>query len=72
LQVGFSLPSAGRAELAVYDVRGRRVVGQVIQAAQAGPQSLTLAAGGVLRAGVYVLRLSQGKRAVSRKFTVAR
>jgi len=72
LRVHFSLPRGGRAELAVYDVRGRRVARRLIETAAPGTSSLALDKIDALAPGTYVLRLEQAGRSLARKFTVAR
>jgi hypothetical protein len=72
LRVRFSLPRAGRAELAVFDVRGRRVVRHAFEATQPGPASLALDGTDTFAPGVYVLRLDQAGQSRTRKFTVVR
>jgi len=71
LRVSFDLPRAGRAELDVFDVRGRRVARRTLEAAPAGPQSVALDGSDMLAPGVYVVQLAQGPASVARKFTVA-
>jgi hypothetical protein len=72
LRVRFSLPRAGRAELGVFDVRGRRIALHSFEATQPGPVSLALDGADTLAPGVYVLRLDQAGQSRARKFTVVR
>jgi hypothetical protein len=57
-----TLPNTEPAEVALFDVAGRQVIARSI-AGSPGRQTLTLARGGELPAGVYLARLSQGGRA---------
>jgi hypothetical protein len=60
--VSFSLPNAGRATLAVYDVSGRQVLAREVGSLGAGRHSLTLGQKENLRPGLYMVRLTQAKR----------
>jgi hypothetical protein len=60
LDLSFTLPRSGRARIEVFDVHGRRVASRSLDAGVAGAYSLRLAEAGVLRSGVYFLRLAQG------------
>lgn len=64
LDVSFSVPGAGLARLDVHDLRGRRVASRLHEAGQAGSYSLRLAEAGVLRPGMYFVRLTQGGQRV--------
>ncbi|MFN3596025.1 MAG: CHRD domain-containing protein [Rubricoccaceae bacterium] len=69
--VHFALPEAGPAELAVYDVLGRRVATLAEGTFMADTHTARFDAS-ALSAGVYVVRLVAGDRAVSRTVTVVR
>jgi hypothetical protein len=60
VDVAFTVPAAGRARVDAFDVRGHHVASASVEAAQAGPYALRLAASGDLRPGMYFLRLGQG------------
>jgi hypothetical protein len=65
--VRFTLPSAGRASLAVYDAAGRRVSTLVDHAAMAaGPHEVPVSTAG-LGPGLYFVRLEFGSRVATRK-----
>jgi hypothetical protein len=72
LVVAFSLPEAGDATLELLDVAGRRVITRRRTELPPGNHVLSLSAGRPLAAGVYVLRLTQAGRSVTRKAVVAR
>ena len=60
--VSFSLPSGAPATLAVFDVSGRRVATQEVGGLGAGIHVVRFGEREVLRAGLYVVRLSQQSR----------
>ena len=62
--VWLSLADAGRAELALLDVGGRVVARRDLESAGRGPQRIVLARATGLPAGLYFVRLAQGRRAV--------
>jgi hypothetical protein len=70
-RIGFSLPRAGHARLAIYDLAGARVRTLLDGPAAAGPASATWdgrdARGGDVGAGVYFCRLEIGGEALSRR-----
>ena len=66
----FSLSGTGAARLDLFDVRGRRVVSPSLAGLGAGPHALRLEGRTALAPGVYVVRLSEGARAVERKLVV--
>jgi hypothetical protein len=66
-----TLPNAEPAEVALFDVAGRRLTSRSI-AASPGRQALTLARGSELPAGVYFVRLTQGARATSTRVVLVR
>ena len=59
LVVRFTLPARGPAQLALFDLAGRRLR-QLEVGDRSGDRRLTLAARGALAPGVYVLRLARG------------
>jgi hypothetical protein len=69
--IRFDLPSAGKTELAVYDVKGRRVVTLLDGDMPAGSHTVSWdgrdAEGGPVSSGVYFARVLSGGDAVSRK-----
>jgi hypothetical protein len=72
LVVAFSLASAGDATLELVDVAGRQVITRRLTGLPAGNHLLNLGEGRSLAAGVYVIRLTQARRTVTRKAVVAR
>lgn len=62
LSVSFSLPSAEPARIEVFDITGRRVAGREVGSLGPGRHVVDLAQGGRIPAGLYVVRLSQGKQ----------
>jgi hypothetical protein len=57
LSVAFSLPGAGPAQIAVYDIAGRQLVRKEVGERGPGDHNLELAARGTLRPGVYLIRI---------------
>jgi hypothetical protein len=72
MTVDLVLAPAGRAQLEVLDVRGRRVLWQNLSGLRPGRHVLEVAAERRLAAGVYVVRLSQAGRVRTAKVTVLR
>ena len=72
--VALRLPAAGRATLDVHDLRGRRI--RRLFAGAGGERRLAWdlkdTGGQTVSSGVYLLRLSDGSRALSRKLVVVR
>ena len=72
--VSFTLPAAGRAELAIYDLLGRRIATLADGLQPAGPQALhwdgRARDGSPAWPGVYFARLVTGGRAMSARFVV--
>jgi len=69
-RVTFTLPSDRSATLEVLDVTGRRVAAQEVGALGAGRHSVDLARGRSLRAGIYLVRLTQGGTVATAKAVV--
>jgi hypothetical protein len=70
--IRFSLPEAGSASLAVYDLQGRRIVSLLDRVLlPAGPRALTVHAG-VWEPGVYFCRLEVGPKVLMRRLVVTR
>ena len=65
MNITFSLPSAGPAKLAIYDVAGREVVGRDLSGLGAGRHVVSFGARERLRAGVYLVKLSHGGRSLT-------
>lgn len=65
----FSLPSAAGARLEILDLRGRVVLHEDLSAAGAGNHTLEFQPR--LAAGMYIVRLSQGAKSISRKLVMA-
>jgi hypothetical protein len=70
LRVEFALDGTGEATLELVDVTGRRVT--VRDLGSLGPGRHALDLGVHLPAGIYVVRLTQGARALVRKAIVLR
>ena len=66
--VTFSLPTAAPAQLALVDVAGRKIATHEFMTA--GRQTVNLAAGQRLAAGVYFIKLTQGSNARSTRVVV--
>ncbi|HVP14362.1 MAG TPA: T9SS type A sorting domain-containing protein [Terriglobales bacterium] len=68
--VAFELgdPSPGKIEL--FDVSGRRIEERIVSGL--GPQTVDLSAGSSLKPGLYVIRLSQSGRDVTKRVTIVR
>lgn len=72
LSVHFTLPSVAPASLALYDVSGRQVQKLDVGALGAGVNVVELRPQATLAAGVYLLRLTQGPRVVTRRVALIR
>ena len=70
--MAFSLASGAPATLELFDIAGRRVLSRAVGALGAGDHVVGLGGDRHLPAGVYLLRLSQGTRSVSRRALVTR
>jgi hypothetical protein len=71
--ISFSLPSTAPARLEVFDLSGRRVVARDVGGLGPGVHTLALETGaGRLPAGVYAVRLTQGKHDATAKVSVLR
>jgi hypothetical protein len=66
VRVAFRLATSEPATITLYDVRGRTIARQSIEAPSPGPGSLTLS-NAVLRPGVVWMRLEQGGRVATGK-----
>jgi len=69
--VSFALSKPGRAELAVYDILGRRIAVLADRPFEAGEHAVRFDAAG-MASGVYFLRLRVGGAAVTEKMTILR
>ena len=70
--VGFTVPSAGRATVVVYDVLGREVARLFDGRVEAGRRHVATFSAAAQAPGVYVIRLSHGSQARTQRITVAR
>jgi hypothetical protein len=68
--VSYALPAAGEAALDLVDVAGRRVATMTLQGP--GGSRVLLTRGGDLPAGIYVVRLTQQGRSVTRRVSIVR
>ena len=72
MEVWFTLASAEAAALEVYDVVGRRVLRRSVGALGPGEHVVRLGESPQLRAGLYFLRLSQGRQVLHARVAVVR
>lgn len=70
LRVAFTLPDAAAARLELFEVSGRRVVARDVGEFGPGAHVLPLGNGMTLAPGVYLLRLTQGARAITARAIV--
>ena len=71
LRVQFTLPTSEPARLELYDLSGRRLRDQDVGALGAGTHTVSLAAGGRVAPGLYLVRLTQaGASRISRAVVV--
>lgn len=68
--VSYALPSPGEAALDLIDVAGRRVATLTLQGP--GASRVLLTRGGDVAAGIYVVRLTQQGRSVTRRVSIVR
>jgi hypothetical protein len=71
-QMALTLPVTGNARLEVLDVTGRKLLERDLSGIAPGTRTVELGPGAKLEAGVYWLRLSQGRRTVTAKGVVAK
>jgi hypothetical protein len=67
--LSLSLPGPGQARIEAFDLAGRRVMSREI-AAEGGTRRMTLEPGHAMHAGVYWLRLSQGRHQATSRFVL--
>lgn len=67
--ISFSLPEAAFAEIAVYDMLGRKLQSVLSEQVQAGQHTVTFDAS-TLSSGVYMYTLQTGNQRLTRRFTV--
>lgn len=72
LRIAFTLEDERSARLELFDLGGRRVAAQDVGGLGAGPHRVAIGGRGELRAGVYLVRLTQGGRALQTKACVVR
>ena len=72
LVAAFSLPDAAPARIEVVDVAGRRVLAREVGALGAGSHVVDLTRGERLPAGIYLIRLTRGGRALTARAVVIR
>ena len=72
LQLEFSLPGTGPAQLEVYDVRGRRCLSREVGSLGPGLHSLPLEASASLRPGVYYAKLRRGSESCVARVVLVR
>lgn len=72
LQIAFTLEDGRPARLELFDLRGRRVATQEVGGLGSGPHRVAIGGRGQLSAGVYLVRLTQGGRALHAKACVVR
>jgi hypothetical protein len=72
LDVSFTLPNAAPAQLALFDVAGRRVISQEVGALGAGAHVVDLIRQAPIGSGIYFIRLTRGGQEVATKTTIVR
>jgi hypothetical protein len=72
LFVALSLPDASPAELSLFDLKGRRLVNQSVRISSIGPTVVRLETPHGIASGVYMVRLSQAGRMISKKISILR
>ena len=72
MKVAFTLPSSERATLDLIDIAGRRVARREVGEMGPGSHELALESSLRLRAGLYFLRLSQGKEVLKTRVVLMR
>jgi hypothetical protein len=72
LAIAFTLPAVRPGALELFDLRGRLVAREDLSTMEAGPHRIELARGRRLAAGVYLVRLTHGDRALTAKACVVR
>jgi hypothetical protein len=70
--LAFHLVSAERGSLEIWNAAGRRVWSQEVGTLGAGEHTIAFPRESALRSGSYFLRLTQGSRSTSQRFTVLR
>jgi hypothetical protein len=70
--VTFSLANQTHATLTVLDIAGRVIREREVGSLGAGTHQLKLAEGGDLRPGMYLVRVTQGERSVTSRWSVVR
>ena len=68
----FELPDASRAELALFDLGGRRIESRDVGGLGAGRHALRIGRERALSPGLYIVRLTQGGRETARRLSVIR
>jgi hypothetical protein len=72
LHISLSLPDASPARLELFDLAGRRLAARDVGTFGPGSHVVTLGEGRALPPGAYVLRLTQGARALTTRAVVLR
>jgi hypothetical protein len=72
LFVLYSLPSTEQARIVLYDVAGRQVLSRGLGGVGPGQHRIHLASTASIPSGVYLIRLTQGARSLSRRVAVVR
>jgi hypothetical protein len=72
MSVAFSLTSSEPATITLYDVAGRAVVSYPLRDAGPGRHTVHLEGGAGIPSGIYVIRLAQGARTLTRRVAVLR
>ncbi len=70
LTVAFSLPDAQPARLEVMDLAGRRVLARDVGGLGPGDHVMAMAPAGVIRPGIYLVRLERGAASVVKRACV--
>jgi hypothetical protein len=72
LQIAFTLEDDRSARLELFDLGGRRVAARDVGGMGSGPHRVAIGGRGEFKAGVYLVRLTQGGRALHAKACVVR
>ena len=72
IRIAFSLATREPARVEVFDLAGRRAASIELASPAPGTRIARLEAGDRLASGIYVIRLTQGRRAMTRKAALVR
>ena len=72
ITVSFALPSEQPAQVALFDIAGRRIARVTLERPAAGSHAVEIGAGRTLAPGLYMVRVTQGSLAAMQRVTVIR